>query len=296
MTAQSLEERWPLQRLRYIERTNEGGVRVSAEPNRGGVLMVGAIPLHTDTVGVVSVDSAIDVSDDGTAALCGYPSLAQDYELSAPVWAVHALYCAAQGLDEGVRFCAELPELWPGRRGHGERWRNAVSTAVIGTWAEPLNTGGSIGPADLDRLRAETRATHRQLTPMWHRKVHGDRLWSLDFEFGEGLTSYDVLCCGLDPFEVVSGTMHDDPRINAALAQLSPAMRAVATAYGDTRSMLTWTEAAVRAAELAPELFREIKDLKRFGDKARSRLSYLGKEHRKRAQKGIPVPRAGQRR
>lgn len=167
---------------------------------------------------------------------------------------------------------------------YGDRWRRAVSTALLGDWVSPLRGEGlRIDDSALAALRAEARAIHRQLMPMWHRKVSGQRLWSLDADFGDGITAYDVLTGGPDPIELLSGALHDNPRIADVLRQLTPIEQAVAVAYADTRSMPTWTEAAITAASMAPDQF-EAMDLAALGERVRKKLKRLGALHISRDQ------------
>ncbi|MFB6508288.1 MULTISPECIES: hypothetical protein [unclassified Streptomyces] len=158
--------------------------------------------------------------------------------------------CQAALLDDTPQvdaFTSDVLGLWSG-------WREPVSTALLGDWASPLLSSGSLGPTALDCLRAEARIIHRQLTPVWRRRVAGERLWSLDFRFGDDLTTYDLISGGPAPYEVLAGTLPDDPRVATVLAQLRPIEHAVAMAWASTR-VTSWAEAAADVIALDPAQF-----------------------------------------
>ncbi|MGW0738157.1 hypothetical protein [Streptomyces sp. NPDC002851] len=102
-------------------------------------------------------------------------------DVPVAVRALAARDAALNGAGPEVdRFASEVLGLW-----RGGRWREPVSTALLGNWADPLaEDGGSIAPAFLDAFKTEGKVVHRQLTPLWRRKVNDARLWSLDFSFG----------------------------------------------------------------------------------------------------------------
>ncbi|MFF5361176.1 hypothetical protein ACFY4I_17570 [Streptomyces scabiei] len=126
-------------------------------------------------------------------------------------------------------FTSDVLGLWSG-------WREPVSTALLGDWASPLLNSGSLAPTTLDHLRAEARIPHRQLAPVSRHRIAGERLWSLDFRFGDDLTLYDLVSGGPDPYEVLTGALPDDPRVATVLAQLRPIEYAVAMVRVPTSS------------------------------------------------------------
>lgn len=191
------------------------------------------------------------------------------------VRALNARQAALTGDSASVEtFTREGLGFWSG-------WREPVSTALIGTWADPLFSEGRLSPDALKSLRHEARTLNQQLTPLWRRKLNADRLWSLDFSFGDGMTTYDVVASGPDPFEVLTGTLPDEPRIAAVLAQLAPIERAVAMAWANTRTT-TWTEAAAIVTELDTLLVIGLNP-STLGTRVRRKLQRLGIRYVERA-------------
>lgn len=171
-------------------------------------------------------------------------------------------------------FTSDVLGLWSG-------WRESVSTALLGDWASPLLSSGSLAPTALDCLRTEARILHRQLTPMSRRRVAGERLWSLDFRIIDDLTTYDLISGGPDPYEVLTGTLPDDPRVTSVLAQLRPIEHAVAMTWASTR-VTSWAEAAADVIALDPAQFATC-DPRALGERVRTKLIRLGKRHTERA-------------
>ncbi|MEU6215422.1 hypothetical protein ABZ891_36695 [Streptomyces sp. NPDC047023] len=171
-------------------------------------------------------------------------------------------------------FMTDVLGLW---RGAG--WKEPVSTALLGDWVGPLHADGRVGPDGLERLKAEARELHRHLSPLWQRKNNGNRLWSLDFDLGNGLTVYDLVAASPDPYESLAGALPDDPRMAAVLARLKPAERAVAMSLADSQTT-SWTEAAAHVMALAG--LRGFSS-EALGERVRTKLKRLGKQHTERA-------------
>lgn len=193
------------------------------------------------------------------------------------VRAIGALQSAMAG-DEPAIDAFALDVLRLGRSG---QWRNATSTALLGDWAAPFFTGGRLPLSAVDRLRVETRDIHRQLTSLWRHRINGERLLSLDFPFGDGLTTYDVIAHGPDPYEALAGVLPDDPRVAAVLAGLTQIERAVALAWADSK-VSSWTEAASSVLALDPAGFAGI-DPVALGARVRRKLKRLGNRYAARA-------------
>ncbi|MFC8658151.1 hypothetical protein ACFUCT_23570 [Streptomyces parvus] len=212
------------------------------------------------------------------------PEIADDIPVAMRT--LSARDAALNGVDSTVdRFASEVLGLW-----RGGRWREPVSTALLGDWADPLvQDGGRITPAFLDTLKAEVKALHRASTPLWRRRAGGHRLWSLDFSLGDGLTLHDLASRGPDPYEVLTGALPDDPQVVRVLDQLTPIERAVTMAWASW-SVTSWTEAAAEVIALAPDRFAGYcpKDL---GDSVRRRLKRLGQKHR--AHAAVAAARGG---
>ncbi|MGW9584427.1 hypothetical protein ACWIGB_15975 [Streptomyces albidoflavus] len=204
------------------------------------------------------------------------PTALRDIRLPAAIRALQARDAVLDGAAPAVdQFASEVLGLW-----NGARWREPVSTALLGNWDAPLQDSG-ITPAFLDAFKAEVKEVHRQLTPLWRRKVKDERLWSLDLSFGNGLTTYDLVVGGPDPYEALAGTLPDDPRVAAVLAQLRPVERAVAMAWASTR-VTCWSEAADDVITLDPVQFAGY-DAHALGERVRTKLIRLGKRHTERA-------------
>nr|MDT0520621.1 hypothetical protein [Streptomyces sp. DSM 41633] len=163
------------------------------------------------------------------------------------VAALKARSAALLGDDEQVdRFAADVLGLRS-----GGRWREAVSTALLGDWPAPLFSGDPIGPCALAGLRKEAATRHAQLTPLWRRRVRNARLLSLDAPLADGLSLAGLVTGGRSAEDSVIAREPDDPRLAALLRSLGPAERAVVEAWGDG-AVGTWTEAAIRAGEADP--------------------------------------------
>lgn len=118
---------------------------------------------------------------------------------------------------------------------------------------------------------------HRQLAPLWERKVQGQRLRSLDFGLGSDWTLHDLVASGPDPYEALFGTLPDDPRLATVLARLTHAERAVALAWAH-QSVTNWAQAAADAIALAPDQFIQFAGLTpaALGKRVRRKLKRLG--------------------
>lgn len=202
----------------------------------------------------------------------------RNVDVPVAVRALQARDAAVKREDAEVdRFASEVLGLW-----RGGRWREPVSTALLGNWAAPLETdGGSLTPAFLDALRTEVKVLHRALTPLWERRTSGHRLRSLDYSIGDdGMTVHDLVTGGPDSYEALTGVLPDAPRIAAVLAKLTPAERAVATAWANSRT--NWAEAAATVIALAPPQFAG-RDAAAVGNGVRRKLKRLGTQHAERA-------------
>ncbi|WP_369394796.1 hypothetical protein AB5J72_50395 [Streptomyces sp. CG1] len=66
----------------------------------------------------------------------------------------------------------------------GDRWREAVSTALLGDWTAPLASEGRLTLDAIGALRGEIRTIHRQLMPLWRRRTGGSRVLLLETPWG----------------------------------------------------------------------------------------------------------------
>ncbi|MEV5387250.1 hypothetical protein [Streptomyces sp. NPDC052721] len=158
-----------------------------------------------------------------------------------------------------------------------DRWREAVSTALVGGWVDPLERNGRLPVSALGTLRAEARAIHRQLVPVWRRRTRHGRVLSLDAPLGGGLSMYDLVAADVDLLHRVAGGIYEDERLNAVLRGLDPAERQVVFAYAAADGT-TWTEAATAAGAAEPDA---------FGERVRRKAKRLAAEQRRRSELAV---------
>ncbi|BDM74872.1 hypothetical protein HEK616_83770 (plasmid) [Streptomyces nigrescens] len=162
------------------------------------------------------------------------------------IQALSAREAALVGDGSTIRsFTSEVLGRWSG-------WNEPVSTALLGNWADPLYDQGHLTPDALEKLRSEASVIHRQLTPVWRRRVNHSRLLLLDTPLGEGMTLYDLVSGQAAPGTGVE-IGFEDPRLNTILEALSPAEREVTLALA-TDGVTTWAEAAMAAGATQPEI------------------------------------------
>ncbi|MFI6644803.1 hypothetical protein [Streptomyces sp. NPDC050504] len=137
-----------------------------------------------------------------------------------------------------------------------QRWREAVSTALLGDWTAPLEQYGHLHPHALGQLRSEVRAIHRQLVPLWRRRVQRSRVLLLDAPLGDGLCLYDLVADQADFADARLGTALHDDRLVRLVQHLTPEERLVLVALA-TGDGTTWTEAATLAGANDPVRFGE---------------------------------------
>lgn len=193
-----------------------------------------------------------------------WSDLASQYALFA---ALDSRQAAIEGCNHAVdRFSRH----WLGIRKVRE-WREAVSTALMGDWVNALGDG--VGDAAVVRsIQRESHTVHRQLQPLWERKVRGNGVNLLDKPVGEGLTLGDLVTDGQQPEDEALRDEIDDPRLLAVLAALDPVEREVvrAWAYGEAEN---WQQAA--------QLI-EVENAEAVGERVRRKLRRLGLRHSQR--------------
>lgn len=160
-------------------------------------------------------------------------------------------------------------------------WDEAVSTALLGHWADPLTEGCTLGPDALDVLRGEIRTVHQQLQPIWRRRtggiarkgrrVEGQRILLLETPCGEQVTLRDVLA-GACPEDPTLDLIPADPRLARILAELDADERAVVLALGLV-GIGSWTEAAEYVGADDPPT---------FGERVRRKARRLAAKHKHR--------------
>ncbi|MFB8247288.1 hypothetical protein ACFC5X_19875 [Streptomyces sp. NPDC055952] len=153
-----------------------------------------------------------------------------------------------------------------------DRWREAVTTASLGSWCDPLFDTGYLSPTALGALKAEARAVHRQLVPVWRRRTRAGRVLSLDADLGDGLSLYDLVAADVDLLSRTAAGVFEDQRLNTVLRGLAPSERAVVFAHAENEGT-TWTEAATVAGASEP---------KALGERVRRKTRRLAAEHNRR--------------
>ncbi|MFE2979378.1 hypothetical protein [Streptomyces sp. NPDC059258] len=183
--------------------------------------------------------------------------------------ALEARKAAIQGEVEPVASLALLLGLHS-----SERWNEAVSTALLGSWTETLL--GDIGNSRsaMDRLEEEARIIHQQLTPLWRREASGSRLLLLDAPMGKGGTLHDVVAGGVSPEDALPCDRPDDARLGALLRALKPEERAVVLAL-TCPGVASWGEAADLAGAADPVA---------MGKRVRRKVNRLKSLHKARAE------------
>ncbi|MFD7068016.1 hypothetical protein ACFV97_12385 [Streptomyces sp. NPDC059913] len=136
------------------------------------------------------------------------------------------------------------------------RWSEAVSTALMGDWTRSLDEHGCLQSEALSQLRAEARTIHRQLVPLWRRRVRRSRLLLLDAPLGDGLCLYDLVTDRANLADTCLGAAINDDRLVRIVQHLTPeeCMVVIALATGEGT---TWTEAAAHAGASDPVAFGE---------------------------------------
>ncbi|WP_331732046.1 hypothetical protein [Streptomyces sp. NBC_00989] len=159
------------------------------------------------------------------------------------------------------------------------RWREAVSTALLGDWCDPLWKTGYLPATAIGALRAEARTLHRQLVPVSQRGSRRGRVLSLDADLG-GLSLYDLVAADVDLLAFTAGGVFEDKGLNSVLRALTPAERRVVFAYAEGEGT-TWTEAAATTGAAGPEA---------FGERVRRKAKRLAAEQARRAGQSHPGP------
>ncbi|WP_143675919.1 MULTISPECIES: hypothetical protein [Streptomyces] len=154
-----------------------------------------------------------------------------------------------------------------------ERWDEAMDTALLGNWSDPLWETGRLPSTALGTLKAEARTVYRQLVPLWRRGTRHGRMLSLDAELSSGLTLYDLVAADVDLLHREPGGVFDDERLNAVLRHLDEAERRVVFALAEGAGT-TWAEAAAVTGAAAPV---------DFGEQVRRKAKRLAAEQQRRA-------------
>ena len=154
------------------------------------------------------------------------------------VQALNAREAALVGDQAAVRaYTSKALGRWSG-------WREPISTALLGEWADPLYDAGRLSPSALDLLLAEASVINRQLTPLWNRMANREYVRLLDAPLSNGMTLHDVLSG--EPAMDLAFEGFEDPRLIEILETLSTDERAVVMCRS-RRGITSWPEAAMAA-------------------------------------------------
>ncbi|GAB2611133.1 hypothetical protein GCM10027168_49940 [Streptomyces capparidis] len=243
---------------------------VRARGDRRNVLVIGGDPrVRRPVLVALEQDGSVSrryFADDPHAP--PEPVRPFDADTTRLVQALQAREAAVLGADQVVdRFTTDVL----GRR--GARWREAVSTALLGDWNAPLMRDERLDPRIIGRLKGEAERLHRQLMPLWRRRTRGSRLLLLDTPLGDGLTLYDLVADRAAPERAGLERGGDDTRLVAVLSRLRPDERIVALAWAE-RGVTTWAEAALYAGAEDPVA---------TGERVRRKLKRLAARHHARA-------------
>ncbi|MFC8208809.1 hypothetical protein [[Kitasatospora] papulosa] len=193
---------------------------------------------------MITTTTGMAVLEAGQTIESGFRSL--NIPVPGVIQALSAREAALAGDGPTIHsFRSEVLGMWSG-------WNEPVSTALLGNWADPLYDQGHLTPDALDKLKSEASVIHRQLTPVWRRKVNQSRLLLLDTPLGDGLTLYDLVS-GQAAVDTGVDTGFEDPHLTKILDALSPAERAVTLAFA-TPGVTTWPEAAMAAGATQPKI------------------------------------------
>ncbi|MFD5483024.1 hypothetical protein [Streptomyces hawaiiensis] len=155
-----------------------------------------------------------------------------------------------------------------------KRWREAVTTALLGNWSDPLFNDGRLSHTAVGALKAEARAVHRQLVPVWRRGTRRGSVLSLDAGLGDGLSLYDLVAADADLLAHATGCVFEDARLNAVLRGLNEIERRVVFAYAEGEGT-TWAEAAATVGSTDPHA---------LGERVRRKAKRLAAEQRRRVE------------
>ncbi|MGW0964101.1 hypothetical protein ACWD4K_35040 [Streptomyces gelaticus] len=145
-------------------------------------------------------------------------------------------------------------------------WRSAVENALLGEWVHHLGRGVLRDPQLRDLLNQHTRIEHRNLQPLWERRVRGRRVRLLQDLIADGLTLADTVADNRRPEDALLRRELDDSRLAAVFRGLTQQEAEVAAAWAaDPKS--TWLQAAAALGHREPAS---------FGERVRRKLKRLG--------------------
>ncbi|MEF2530028.1 hypothetical protein [Streptomyces sp. CS62] len=211
-----------------------------------------------------------------TVRTCTDGSFEEQVVLFAAVMRLaYATGCGFFGASDPTAYLAQ-------RRGRLTDWEEALITAVVGPWFDPVETPeGLSASVAYDSLMRDIDDAHRNQTPLWRRKtgglrrdgrrVEGRRLALLEAPRG-GTTLRDVFAGDLYSDGPLLDSVPSDRRIVWLLDRLTPAHRMVVLALGQP-GVMTWADAAHFVGAPDPE---------RFGENVRAKVRRLVREQQRR--------------
>jgi hypothetical protein len=232
-------------------------------PSQGediATLFIGGPGTSTPPAVTVYRDGTVDSRQPTLYAPCATPARSAELnqrfdhvvEQSRVVRALEARRAALAGRGDLVDvFATDVLGL-----ASGPRWQEAVSTALLGDWIQPLFAGERLDDAAVTRLHTDARITHRNLMPVWRRRTRHGKVLLLDTPLGDGLTLHDLAFGALDAEGASLDHEPQDMRLAALVRALRPAERAAALAWADP-NVRSWAEAARQAGADDPAAFGE---------------------------------------
>lgn len=207
------------------------------------------------------------------------PQIVDVVQQSSAVRALEARQAALVGHSDLVQaFATDVLGL-----ARSSRWQEAVSTALLGDWIQPLFTGQRLDDSAVAQLRADARTTHRHLVPLWRRRTRHGRVLLLDTPLDEGLTLHDLAFGITDAETPLLEYEPEDLRLAALIRALLPAERVAVLAWADP-NVRSWAEAARQAG---------VDDPATFGERVRRKCRRLAAEFARRRALTVR-PKSGQ--
>ncbi len=121
-----------------------------------------------------------------------------------------------------------------------DQWAQSVSTALLGSWADPLVFTGRLSDTAIGALRTDAPSLHKNLTPLRRRGTKHGQVLSLDASMGEGLSLYDLVAVDIDLLARTPGGVSGDERLNRVLRALEPDEQQVVFAYVENGGTTGW--------------------------------------------------------
>ncbi|GGR00732.1 hypothetical protein [Kitasatospora griseola] len=136
------------------------------------------------------------------------------------------------------------------------RWREAVENALLGDWVDHLGTGALRDPELAALLHRHARIEHRNLQPLWERRVRGRRSVLLSQPIGRDMNVADLLIDLREPDRELLSEELSDCRLAEALRGFAPEEAEVVLAWAGDPDF-NWAQAAAMVGHPDPRAFGE---------------------------------------